>query len=524
MSPTFPLSPSGISSVDANWGGFAKGGTYLLIGHARTGRPRHVMTTVRAAVEAGEHCMLISARPQAALIAQAAEIGFDLPRASQLKQVRLLKSPPGKEMAALGDKGLTRALEDLIQLAQTHEAGRVVMDDFSSFVQFRVFDAFTEAFRNLVRDATAADTTFVLGLGEPANEASKNLLRFVEGEVTGTIHATSDASGETHFELIPGSAHVSLPEPPTPPFAPISPFKEVSVESPLAPDTPVQPEVARLSTTPPGLEGPTLPPFELSIPIPDAGGDGSDLPVDIPDLAPDLAPDFTASLNEPPSTPDPASPSSAESPPQTSGDTAWAQITPVSPADAPFSFDELDTFLTGHARLDPGGYFVDSAAPSSPPHSTPKPKPNLEKAASAVQRAAYPKLFEPISSANPTTDFRQALADAYAQRETTPFLVMALRIPEDDPYADVFPAVTEGVRIAVGQAGTLLTGSYRLIALIPNAGADVARNVFAILKAHLKTIVPDKADAALQHVNAMSVPNGEPFKTADELFGYAFEK
>ncbi|MCH7976149.1 MAG: hypothetical protein IIC18_06305 [Bacteroidetes bacterium] len=225
-----------------------------------------------------------------------------------------------------------------------------------------------------------------------------------------------------------------------------------------------------------------------------------------------------------PDSADPASPAPAVPPSKTSGDTAWAEITPVSPADAPFSFDELDTFLTGRARLDPGGYFVDSAAPSSPPHSTPKPKPNLEKAASAVQRAAYPELFEPISPANPTTDFRQALADAYAQRETTPFLVMALRIPEDDPYADVFPAVTEGVRIGVGQSGTLLAESYRLIALIPNAGADVARNVFAILKAHLKTIVPGKADAALQHVNAMAAPNGEPFKTADELFGYAFEK
>ena len=515
MSPTFSLSPTGIAAVDAGWGGFTKGGTYLLIGHANAGRPRHVMTTVRAAVEAGEHCLLISARPQATLIALAAEVGVDLQQASQLKQVRLLKSPSGKELAALGDEGLTRALEDLVQLARTHQAGRVVMDDFSSFVQFRVFDAFAEAFRSLVRDAAAVDTTFVLGLGEPANEASKNLLRFIDGEVAGTIHATSDAGGEAHFELIPGTAHVSLPEPPVSPFTPISPFMEV----PVAPDTPVRPEVAAPSTTRPGEEGPTLPPFELSIPTSEAGGNGSDLPVDTPDLAPDLK----AGLNEPPSSPDPASPSSADPLPQTSGDTAWAQITAVSPEDAPFSFDELDTFLTGRARLDPGGYLVDSAAPTSPQHSTSKPEPNLEKAASAVQQPAYPELFVPISPANQAIEFRQALADAYAKRKTTPFLVMALRIPADDPYADVFPAVVEGVRIAVGQSGTLLTGSHRLIALIPNAEDDVARNVFAILKAHLKTIVPGRADAALQHVNAMTVPNGDPFKTADELFGFAFE-
>lgn len=65
------------------------------------------------------------------------------------------------------------------------------MDDFSAFVQFRVFDAFAGVFRQLVRDAAAIDTTFVLGLGEPANDASKNLLRFIEGEVSGTVHTTT---------------------------------------------------------------------------------------------------------------------------------------------------------------------------------------------------------------------------------------------------------------------------------------------------------------------------------------------
>ena len=196
MSSPFPLSRSGLTSVDANWGGFRKGGLYLLVGDAHAGGTQHLMTTVQAAVEAGEHCLFISARPQEALAELASQIEFDLPRATQSNRVRLLKSPPAKEMAAFGDLGLSKAFRDLIQLAQTHKAGRVVLDDFSSFVQFRVFNAFAGVFRQFVRDAADINTTFVLGLGEPANNASTNLLRFIEGEVSGTFHATTDKDEE----------------------------------------------------------------------------------------------------------------------------------------------------------------------------------------------------------------------------------------------------------------------------------------------------------------------------------------
>lgn len=504
MSPTLSPSPSGLPFVDAQWGGLNKGGTYLLVGHAHAGRPRHLMATVQAAVSAGEHCLLISARPQEALVEQAAEIGFDLPRASQSQQVRLLKSPPGKELATYGDSGLTKAIDDLLQLAQTHNAGRVVMDDFSSFVQFRVFDTFAGVFRHLVEQVGALRSTFVLGLGEPANQPSRNLLQFVEREVAGTIHATSENSETPSFELLSGTAHIAQPDS----FS--SPFTEVVVDAALpqldeAEPTPTPSDLNdNLPTTP---ETPSLPPFELS--IPKANGGGSEKLTRTPDLV-IPRPATAASGREAP-------------PPDTSGDTAWAHISPVMPPNTAFITRGRDPFLHDFGDLNAIGYYIDSAEPKPARNpETPDPIPTLDEAASAVQKAAYPELFGPIPATDPATEFQQALADAFARRANEPFLVMALRIPADDPYASTFPAVTEGVRIGVGQNAMMLAESNRLIALIPNAGTDVARNVFAILKAHLKTMVPDRADAALQHVNAMAVPNGEPFNTAGELFAYAF--
>lgn len=429
-----------------------------------------------------------------------------------------MKSPPGKELAALGDEGLTRALADLVELARTHKADRVMMDDFSAFVQFRVFDSFAAALRRLVLDAAAIETTFVLGLGEPANEASTNLLRFVEGEVAGTIHATADFADQAQFELHAGTAHTRDVDVQASTFTESTQASDESEEL----DPWLQPQdlasSARDVSAAHAQENSPQPPFELSIPVPNGGGDGANKIADIADLA--VAP---PGLERP--SIGPTSPAI----PDTSGDTAWATITPISFEDPPFISKGPVSFLTGSpdlgdiGKLGEIGYYVDSAGPeAAPPTQTSDAPPDLEKAAAEVHKAAYPELFRPIEKADSSGNFKQALAEAFAQRETTPFLVMALRIPADDPYANVFSAVTEGVRIGIGQSAAMLTESGRLIALIPNADADIARNVFAILKAHLKMIVPDRADAALQHVNAMAVPNGEPFKTSDELFAYAF--
>ncbi len=509
MSPTLSLAPSGIPAVDAKWGGLTKGGTYLLVGHAHAGRPRHLMATIRAAVDVGETCLLISARPQAALIELAAEIGFDLPRASQTKQVRLMKSPPGKDLAALGDGGLSRALVDLGNLARTHKAGRVMMDDFSSFVQFRDFDSFAAALRRLILDAASLDTTFVLGLGEPANDASTKLLRFVQSEVAGTIHTTSDGDDLTRFALHAGTGHRQQADEPPSTFEEPAPAIEESA--------PVEPRLEPQDSVASPEEAFPPPPFELSIPVPN-GGDGSNEMVGAP-----------TPTRPPPGLDAPLAVPTSDSFATTTGDTAWASITPVSFEGSPLIVRGPGSFLDDTSTfgrledLQETGYYVDSAEPEA---TTPLPKPDapadLDEAAASVQRAAYPELFRPITQADPSANFKQALADAFEQRASTPFLIMAMRIAADDPYANVFPAVTEGVRIGVGQSAMMLSERGRLIALIPHAGADVARNVFAILKSHLKTIVPNRADAALQHVNAMAVPNGEPFKTADELFDYAY--
>ncbi|HEX9951327.1 MAG TPA: hypothetical protein VGB53_06125, partial [Rubricoccaceae bacterium] len=48
-----PLSPSGLPTVDARWGGLAAGGSYLLIGRASAGRSALALASAAATVTAG---------------------------------------------------------------------------------------------------------------------------------------------------------------------------------------------------------------------------------------------------------------------------------------------------------------------------------------------------------------------------------------------------------------------------------------------------------------------------------------
>lgn len=488
-SPQPHLAPSGISLIDSSWGGLYRGGTYLLVGHVRAGRTRYALATVRAAVDAGESCLLISSRNQESLVKQASEVGLDLIDASSRKLVQLMNAPAPQELANLGDDGLARTLSDLAGLAKSHDSKRVVVDNFTPFVQFRSFENFATAFSTLSAQAAELNTTFVLGLGEPANPASHRLLDYVAGEATGTMRLGLTTTDEVN--LAPGTAHHSE-QPPSTETTEQATFTAI----PLSEEDEQQSEE---------IAGP---PVDLSFPgiesLPDLDTVVGPLPE--PDLPPVGAP-VAHTFDQP------------------SGDSIWTDITPVSPSDAPHLQEPVDPFLNDpKSDVLSQGHYVDSRGELKAVPKTPEPPADLGDLASSIQQSAYPELFAPVEqSASPAAIFKAALTDAFANRDSAPFLVMALRVAPDSPVVGVFPSVADGVEKGAGALGRVLRDRDRLIALIPNAGSNAVQHVFAVLKDHLNAVIPEHAALTLQHVNAFNAPNGTPFNSADELFAYAFE-
>lgn len=548
--PAPPVCPSGVVPVDATWGGFLRGGTYLLVGPI-AGRGPLALAALRGCAEAGGRALLVSSRPPAALLAAAAETGFDLAGAYRQGRAKLLAAPPPATLAPLDDAGLTRALDDLAALARQHRADRLVVEDFSAFVRFSSFEAFAVAFHGLADAAASAGATLVLGLGEPANEPSRRLLLFLQSETAGTLHVAPAATGgpaETRLTLLPGAAHAGVAHTaPWPPGAPPVAFEE----TPLA-DVP--PEAAAL---PP--EAAALPP----VPEPEAA--------EPPEPgAPDADPFATAPLGAHPSEDRaPASDPLGEDPfgdddgvpggyagsdgfadpaglaldppdlfvtaPPPVADAGWTAVTPVDPAEAPFA---------GPAARDPFGvdlgpdllalgHFVDSRTHGAAPPTGNGVADGLDEAASSVHAAAYPSLFTPEPPAegpeepaapaeDPEAAFRRALDAAFARRAETPFLVLALRLDPAGPHADLLPAVAHGLDQALGSDGALFgnPATGRLVALLPGAGSEAAAGLFAAVRAHLHAVAPGRAAEALRAVGALTVPSGEPFATADDLLAY----
>ncbi|MDX1438845.1 MAG: ATPase domain-containing protein [Rubricoccaceae bacterium] len=497
ITPEPNLTPSGIALIDSSWGGLYRGGTYLLVGHARAGRTRYALATVRAAVDAGESCLLISSRDQNVLIKHANEVGLDLVEAARQKLVQLMSAPSPEELAKLGDDSLVQTLVDLTNLAKLQSASRVVVDNFTPFVQFKSFQRFAKAFSGLTKRAADLNATIVLGLGEPANPASRRLLEFLGDEVTGTMRL--GLTPDIKANLSPGTAHhvadSSLEGEEK------ASFEAVSIEN--GPWEKGSGEDAATDTDQDSL------PFELRIPGVDSLPDLDSIMAPVPD--PDLPP-----VGSP----------VADTFEQPHGDSIWTEIRAVNPSDVPHLPEPEDPFLREHhSDLLSHGHYVDSRgelrAAVDPSGDDP---PGLDELADNVHRSAYPELFTVEASESRESKFKRALSSAFASRDTSPFLVFAVRVQPDSPAAKVFSVVRQGIERGVGSEGRLLSAENKLIALMPDTDANAAQHVFSKLRAHLETIIPDHTDLALQHVNAFTAPNGAPFTSADELFAFAFEK
>ena len=72
------LSPSGISFIDEAWGGFYKGGTYLLTGPKKSSRTLFALQYAHECVNKQETCLYFTTMRPKDLMINAASIEFDI--------------------------------------------------------------------------------------------------------------------------------------------------------------------------------------------------------------------------------------------------------------------------------------------------------------------------------------------------------------------------------------------------------------------------------------------------------------
>ena len=475
-----PLSPSGLPTVDAQWGGLAAGGAYLLVGRAAAGRTALALQSAGATVSGGGRALLISPRAPDALVKAGASVSFDLRAAHATGRFRVVRIPSAADLAARGSDGLDKAYADLTALILADRPDRVVVEDLTPLVQFDTFERFRAALSGLVAALRGAGTTLLLGLGEPANDASEQLLAVVRPLVDAT--ATIETDGASRRLVLARHDEEPAAAPVAPPTAP-----------PLAAAPPAAAPVAAPPAAPPA-------PVEA----PGQSSDGASVETGLP-------------------TPSAESPASSDGLPRT-------QIVPPPEADPSLFEPAPDPFgQDPAASMFEQGYLVDSGAngvvgviqPPAQAPSTPAP-------ASAAPPVPAAPAFASLASApaDPADEVRHALDAAFAARaQGTPFLAVAARMDPAVPESAHFFAVADGLRRALRPEDRLLVDlpRRRAVVVLPGVGAEGATALFARLQGHLRATLGEEAEDVLRAIAAVSVPDGQPFTSTQDLLAYAYE-
>ena len=589
-----PLLPSGIDAVDAHWGGLRPGSAVLLVGRAGAGRTALALRAIHSAVDAGTTALLLSPKSPDQLTAAASAAGFDLAAMHRSGHLRVLRIPSAKDLAAKGNPGMDAAYRDLAALAAKAEAGRVVIEDFTPLVQFSSFAAFERAFEGLRGALARTGASFLLGLGEPANDASRQLLTFVEERVDGAVRVRPDGEPELTAagplaEAEPETDEPETDEPRT--DAPeAAPDAAAAIEEAPAPEAPqleaVRPEAAEpLADAGAESDAPSEPAPEPAVPADEAEKPTEVEPRPVATEAPTQeetdAPEETADAPEPEApeaaagdTSDgtqgaaPADPFVARAPgvasndgasldvsapPQSGFDLDAAPEAPGAPTSdaapavgadgipkadvepAPAPHPDLLSASTDRFQRDPGraffdaGYLIDSRGAAPAPDAGGPPAGFTPPATPPAEPAGLPS-FASVGGA-PADDHgaaaaKAALEAAFASRASgAHFLVVAARMELNQPESAYFQAVANGLRSAMPPGGSLYADASRLRSLmvVPGGTQESSTQVFAGLQRHLQGALGAQAEPTLRAVAAITVPDGQPFGTAQELWAYAVE-
>ncbi len=189
MKKRIQLLPSGIPLVDFAWGGFYRGGTYLLMGPHKSGRTILSLQFAMECAKANETCLFFtSVRPKDLLI-NAASIDFDLQHYMNNNTIIVVRvTPPTNiEQAENPDSYLVDYIKDISNVVNQYQPSKVVFDEVTPFVGFRNLALLKDAFLRTIENIEDHGVTSLFVIGEPATPGSQKIADTLLSVSTGLI-------------------------------------------------------------------------------------------------------------------------------------------------------------------------------------------------------------------------------------------------------------------------------------------------------------------------------------------------
>ena len=236
MKKKIQLLTTGISLVDSAWGGFYRGGTYMLIGAHKTGRTLLSLQFALESAKQKEVCLFFTSMRPKDLMIQAASIDFDLQQYMNQNLIIVVRVAPPTDLYNVPDPDhfLAEYLNDIITVVDQYQPSKIVFDELTSFIGFDNLHMLRDTFARTTEEIEDHGITSLFILGDPATPGAETIVNTLTSFATGIVYLKREEGQDNptsggQMIITPNIGHTQGKF-----IAPyiIEPYKGVTTESP----------------------------------------------------------------------------------------------------------------------------------------------------------------------------------------------------------------------------------------------------------------------------------------------------
>lgn len=194
MKKKIQLVSSGISIIDNAWGGFYRGGSYLLIGSRKSGRTLLGLQFTKECIKQKETCLYFTSMRPKDLMIQAASIDFDLQYHMNQNKVIVVRVAPPTDLHEVSnpDEFLVEYLRDIVTVVEQYKPNKMVFDELTQFIGFANLTLLQDVFIETTEAIETEGVTSLFILGDPATSAANAIVDTLATNSTGVIYLNKE--------------------------------------------------------------------------------------------------------------------------------------------------------------------------------------------------------------------------------------------------------------------------------------------------------------------------------------------
>ena len=198
MKKKLNLIPTGISVVDKAWGGFYRGGTYLLIGQRKSGKTLIGLQYAMESAKNKEVCLFFTSMRPKDLMIHAASIDFDLQSYMNQNLIIVVRVAPPTDLNEVGnpDNFLIEYLNDIVTVVDQYQPNRLIFDELTHFIGFENPQLLEQTFLQTIETIEDKNVTSLFVVAEPATPLAQLLVDGIVQHSTAVIYLQKQADEE----------------------------------------------------------------------------------------------------------------------------------------------------------------------------------------------------------------------------------------------------------------------------------------------------------------------------------------